>query len=187
MKAPYRFVPKGNKFLQLDRGYPTGKTYASFEAARTETLRLNDAWRAEGAKKASPSRRRNYSTSVTTNYLRDLRPAQVAQMVREGSLAITQADIGNDYHTVTLFEDGAGENRRRVEAKWFVRGEEWYSLSLGLRDGKVDPSTADVFLGPSRWDKREREEQTRVAATRKGINIAETYHYFNNPKARRSR
>ena len=29
-------------------------------------------------------------------------------MVREGSLAITHADIGNDYHTVTLFEDGAG-------------------------------------------------------------------------------
>jgi hypothetical protein len=127
--------------------------------------------------------RRNYaSASTATNYLRDLRPAQVAQMVREGSLAITHADIGNDYHTVTLFEDGAGENRRRVEAKWFVPGEEWYDLSLGLRDGKVDPATADLFLGPSGWDKREREEQTRAAAKRKGITIDASRHYFNNPR-----
>jgi hypothetical protein len=187
VKAPYRFAPQGNKFIQLERGTPTGKTYASFEAARTETLRLNDAWRAKGGKKANPVFRRNYSTSVTTNYLRDLRPAQVAQMVREGSLAITQADIGNDYHTVTLFEDGAGENRLRVEAKWFVPGEEWYDLSNDLRNGKIDPSTADVFLGPSRWDKREREEQTRAAAKRKGITIEASRHYFNNPKGGRSR
>lgn len=47
MKAPYRFAPQGSKFIQLERGTPTGKTYASFEAARTETLRLNDAWRAK--------------------------------------------------------------------------------------------------------------------------------------------
>jgi hypothetical protein len=172
----------------LERGVPTGKTYASFEAARTETLRLNDAWRAEGAKKATPARRRNYAGAATTNYLRGLRPGQVERLVREGSLDITYSDIGNGYHTVTLFEQGQGENYRQVEAKWFVKGDDaWYDLSLGLRNGKVDPSTADVFLGPSRWDKREREEQTRAAAKRKGINIAETYHYFNNPKGRRSR
>jgi hypothetical protein len=307
VKAPYSFVPKGNKFLQLDRGYPTGKTYASFEAARTETLRLNDAWRAEGGKRknpknegrptdaeirefaavlyrnspldpsnypgssrrlldqwfdalygtpsgsagrnrsdwvkqfipeykkedldklakvlhdyqndpynvpptkrrlypeaekaaeeaelvskmsmfANPGYRHNYAGAATTNYLRGLRPGQVERLVREGSLDITYSDIGNGYHTVTLFEQGQGENYRQVEAKWFVEGDDaWYDLSLGLRNGKVDPSTADLFLGPSRWDKREREEQTRVAAKRKGINIAETYHYFNNPKARRSR
>lgn len=129
--------------------------------------------------------RRNYArTPVADNYLRDLRPAEVAKMVREGSLAITHADIGNDYYTVTLFDDGVGgENRKRVEAKWFVKGEdEWYDLSLGLRDGKVDPSTADLFLGPSRWDKREREEQTRAAAKRKGIDIDAARHYFNNPR-----
>jgi hypothetical protein len=137
------------------------------------------------AKKSRVPMRRNYaSASTATNYLRDLRPAQVAQMVREGSLAITHADIGNDYHTVTLFEDGAGENRMRVEAKWFVPGEEWYDLSLGLRDGKVDPATADLFLGPSGWDKREREEQTRAAAKRKGITIEASRHYFNNPRRR---
>jgi hypothetical protein len=135
------------------------------------------------ANKSRVPMRRNYSSASTaTNYLRDLRPAQVAQMVREGSLAITHADIGNDYHTVTLFEEGAGENRKRVEAKWFVPGEEWYNLSLGLRDGKVDPSTADLFLGPSGWDKREREEQTRAAAKRKGIDIDASRHYFNNPR-----
>jgi hypothetical protein len=139
--------------------------------------------RRPAAKKSRVPMRRNYaSASTADNYLRDLRPAQVAQMVREGSLAITHADIGNDYHTVTLFEDGAGGNRRRVEAKWFVPGEEWYDLSLGLRDGKVDPSTADLFLGPSEWDKREREEQTRAAAKRKGITIDASRHYFNNPR-----
>ena len=139
--------------------------------------------RRPAAKKSRVPMRRNYaSASTADNYLRDLRPAQVAQMVREGSLAITHADIGNDYHTVTLFEDGAGGNRRRVEAKWFVPGEEWYDLSLGLRDGKVDPSTADLFLGPSGWDKREREEQTRAAAKRKGIDIDASRHYFNNPR-----
>jgi hypothetical protein len=141
--------------------------------------------RRPAAKKSRVPMRRNYaSASTATNYLRDLRPAQVAQMVREGSLAITHADIGNDYHTVTLFEDGAGENRMRVEAKWFVPGEEWYDLSLGLRDGKVDPATADLFLGPSDWDKREREEQTRAAAKRKGITIEASRHYFNNPRRR---
>jgi hypothetical protein len=141
--------------------------------------------RRPAAKKSRVPMRRNYaSASTATNYLRDLRPAQVAQMVREGSLAITHADIGNDYHTVTLFEDGAGENRMRVEAKWFVPGEEWYDLSLGLRDGKVDPATADLFLGPSGWDKREREEQTRAAAKRKGITIEASRHYFNNPRRR---
>jgi hypothetical protein len=139
--------------------------------------------RRPAAKKSRVPMRRNYaSASTADNYLRDLRPAQVAQMVREGSLAITHADIGNDYHTVTLFEDGAGGNRKRVEAKWFVPGEEWYDLSLGLRDGKVDPSTADLFLGPSGWDKREREEQTRAAAKRKGITIDASRHYFNNPR-----
>ena len=139
--------------------------------------------RRPAAKKSRVPMRRNYaSASTADNYLRDLRPAQVAQMVREGSLAITHADIGNDYHTVTLFEDGAGGNRKRVEAKWFVPGEEWYDLSLGLRDGKVDPSTADLFLGPSGWDKREREEQTRAAAKRKGIDIDASRHYFNNPR-----
>ena len=139
--------------------------------------------RRPAAKKSRVPMRRNYArASAADNYLRDLRPAQVAQMVREGSLAITHADIGNDYHTVTLFEEGAGENRKRVEAKWFVPGEEWYNLSLGLRDGKVDPSTADLFLGPSGWDKREREEQTRAAAKRKGIDIDASRHYFNNPR-----
>jgi hypothetical protein len=202
VKAPYRFVPQGSKFAQLERGVPTGKTYASFEAARTETLRLNDAWRSSSSKRKNPSHRRNlaqgnqmpqtivrrnYSTSVTTNYLRGLRPGQVERLVREDALGITHADIGNGYHTVTLFEQGRGENYKQVEAKWFVRGEdEWYDLSNDLRNGKIDPSTADVFLGPSRWDKREREEQTRAAAKRKGIDIAETYHYFNNPKVRRN-
>lgn len=140
--------------------------------------------RRPAAKKSRIPTRRNYASSATTsNFLRDLRPAQVAQMVREGSLAVTHADIGNGYYTVTLFDDGVGgENRKRVEAKWFVDGEDgWYDLSLGLRDGKVDPSTADLFLGPSRWDKREREEQTRAAAKRKGIDIDASRHYFNNP------
>ena len=55
MKAPYRFVPQGSKFAQLERGVPTGKTYASFEAARSETLRLNDAWRAKSGKRKNPT------------------------------------------------------------------------------------------------------------------------------------
>jgi hypothetical protein len=127
--------------------------------------------------------RRNYAGAATTNYLRGLRPGQVERLVREGSLDITHSDIGNDYYTVTLFEQGQGENYRQVEAKWFVKGDDaWYDLSLGLRNGKVDPATADLFLGPSRWDKREREEQTRAAAKRKGITIDASRHYFNNPR-----
>jgi len=55
VKAPYRFVPQGSKFAQLERGVPTGKTYASFEAARSETLRLNDAWRSSHGKRKNPS------------------------------------------------------------------------------------------------------------------------------------
>jgi hypothetical protein len=143
--------------------------------------------RRSAAKKARVPMRRNYASA--DNYLRGLRPAQVERLVREGSLDITYSDIGNGYHTVTLFEQGQGENYRQVEAKWFVKGDDaWYDLSLGLRDGKVDPSTADLFLGPSRWDKREREEQTRAAAKRKGIDIDASRHYFNNPsKAKKSR
>ena len=136
------------------------------------------------AKKSRVPMRRNYaSITPANNFLRDLRPAQVAQMVREGSLAVTHADIGNGYYTVTLFDDGVGgENRKRVEAKWFVDGEDgWYDLVNDITNGKVDPSTADLFLGPSRWDKREREEQTRAAAKRKGIDIDASRHYFNNP------
>lgn len=145
--------------------------------------------RRPAAKKSRVPMRRNYaSASVTDNYLRDLRPAQVERLVREGALDITYSDIGNGYHTVTLFEQGRGENYRQVEAKWFVKGDDaWYDLSLGLRDGKVDPSTADLFLGPSRWDKREREEQTRAAAKRKGIDIDASRHYFNNPRRKNPR
>jgi hypothetical protein len=132
--------------------------------------------------------RRNYAGAATTNYLRGLRPGQVERLVREGSLDITHSDIGNDYYTVTLFEQGQGENYRQVEAKWFVKGDDaWYDLSLGLRNGKVDPATADLFLGPSRWDKREREEQTRAAAKRKGIDIDASRHYFNNPRRKNPR
>lgn len=54
MKAPYRFVAQGSKFAQLKQGVPTGKTYSSFEAARVETLRLNDAWRAGHGKRSNP-------------------------------------------------------------------------------------------------------------------------------------
>ena len=55
MKAPYRYVAQGNKFVQLERGTPTGKTYSSEEAARQDILRMNDAWRAKGSLKRNPS------------------------------------------------------------------------------------------------------------------------------------
>jgi hypothetical protein len=78
VKAPYRFVPQGSKFVQLERGTPTGKTYASFEAARAETLRLNDAWRAKGGKKSNPgelTETEKYQDAAFAREIRDLNDA----------------------------------------------------------------------------------------------------------------
>jgi hypothetical protein len=128
--------------------------------------------------------RRNY---LRTNWLHNLSGEEVRRGIARGELDITHAPIGNGYYTVTLFTPGQGEAYKYVEAKWFVRGEdEWYDLANDLRNGRVDPSTASVFLGPSRWDKNEREKATREAAASKGFSISEKYHYFNNPKFRRN-
>ena len=54
MKAPYRYAPQGSKFVQLERGTLTGKTYSSHAAARQDTLRMNDAWRAKRSMKRNP-------------------------------------------------------------------------------------------------------------------------------------
>jgi hypothetical protein len=170
--------------VDVDFGDYQDKDYAASTLAKAKALGLS-ILRDRTAPMPRMNVRRNY---LRTNWLYNLRGEEVRRGIARGELDITHAPIGDGYYTVTLFTPGQGEAYKYVEAKWFVRGEdEWYDLANDLRNGRVDPSTASVFLGPSRWDKNEREKETREAAARNGFTISEKYHYFNNPKGSRSR